>query len=92
MSATTAAPDQGGWPDETATGRPAAVSRQHDRFAASEDAALAALELTWSDVGYHAFSADGGPWCAVSSAGEVLTGGTPNELDREIQAHWEAMQ
>jgi len=54
--------------------------------------ALAALELTWSDAGYHAFSADGGPWCAVSSAGEVLTGVTPDELDRKIRTHWEAMQ
>jgi len=75
-----------------ATGRSAAAGGQQDRFAAGEDAALAALELTWSDAGYHAFSADGGPWCAVSSAGEVLTGGTPDELDREIRAHWEAMQ
>jgi hypothetical protein len=92
MSATTAAPQQADWPDETAAGRPAAASGQHDPFAVDQDAALAALELTWSDAGYHAFSADGGPWCAVSSAGEVLTGGTPDELDREIRAHWEAMQ
>jgi hypothetical protein len=93
MSATTAAPQQAGWPDETAPERPAAASGQHDPFAVGQDAALAALELTWSDAGYHAFSsAGGGPWCAVSSAGEVLTGGTPDELDRAIRAHWEAMQ
>jgi hypothetical protein len=73
-------------------GRPATASGQHDPFAVDEDAALAALELTWSGAGYHAFSADGGPWCAVSSAGEVLTGGTPDELDRKIRAHWETMQ
>jgi len=92
MSATSAAPQQARWPDETAIGRPAAASGQHDPFAVDQDAALAALELTWSDAGYHAFSADGGPWCAVSSAGEVLTGGTPDELDRTIRAHWETMQ
>jgi len=92
MSATTAAPQEAGWPDETARGRPAAASGQRDPFAVDEDAALAALELTWSDAGYHAFSADGGRWCAVSSAGEVLTGVTPDELDRKIRAHWEAMQ
>lgn len=92
MPATTAAPEQACWPGETATERSAAASGQHNPFAAGENAALAALELTWSDVGYHAFSADGGPWCAVSSAGEVLTGGTPDELDREIRTHWEAMQ
>jgi hypothetical protein len=73
-------------------GAAAAASGQHDPFAVDEDAALAALELTWSDAGYHAFSAEGGPWCAVSSAGEVLTGGTPDELNRTIRAHWEAMQ
>ena len=92
MSTTTVAPEQADWPDETAMRRPAAASGQHDPFAVDEDAALAALELTWSDAGYHAFSADGGPWCAVSSAGEVLTGVTPDELDRKIRAHWEAMQ
>lgn len=92
MPATTAASEQAGRPGRTAAGRPAAAVGQHDRFAAGEDAALAALELTWSDAGYHAFSAGGGPWCAVSSAGEVLTGGTPDELDGEIRAHWEAMQ
>lgn len=73
-------------------GPAAAAGGRHDPSAAGEDAALDALELTWSDAGYHAFSAGGGPWCAVSSAGEVLTGGTPGELDREIRAHWEAMQ
>jgi hypothetical protein len=70
----------------------AAASGQHDPFTVDEDAALATLELTWSYAGYHAFSADGGPWCAVSSAGEVLTGGTPDDLDRTIRAHWGTMQ
>jgi hypothetical protein len=70
-------------------GTAAASSGQHDPFAVDLDAVL---ELTWSDAGYHAFSAGGGPWCAVSSAGEVLTGSTPDELDRTIRAHWKAMQ
>ena len=61
-------------------------------FDVGEDAALAELELAWSDGGYHAFSADGGTWCAVSSAGEVLTGDTPDALSRAIRAHWQAMQ
>jgi hypothetical protein len=73
-------------------GRAAAASGQRDPFAVDEDAALAELELAWSDGGYHAFSADGGTWCVVSGAGEVLTGDTPDALDRAIRAHWQAMQ
>ena len=57
-----------------------------------EDRALAELERAWADGGYHGFSAEGGTWCAISSAGEVLTGGTPDALDRAIRAHWQAMQ
>ena len=73
-------------------GRAAAASGQRDPFEVDEEAALAELELAWSDGGYHAFSAGGGLWCAVSSAGEVLTGDTPDALDRAIRAHWQAMQ
>ena len=51
-------------------------------FDVDEDRALAELELAWADGGYHGFSADGGPWSAISSAGEVLTGGTPDALDQ----------
>ncbi len=69
----------------TATGR-------RDVFAAGEDAALAELELTWADGGYHGFSAGGVIWSAISSAGQVLTGATPDELDRKIRAHWQEMQ
>ena len=61
-------------------------------FDVDEDRALAELELAWADGGYHGFCADGGTCCAVSSAGEVLTGGTPDALDRAIRAHWQAMQ
>ncbi len=75
------------------TGRAAAVEgQQRGVFDVDEDAALAEIELAWADGGYHAFSADGGTWCAVSSAGEVLTGGTPDALNRAIRAHWQAMQ
>jgi hypothetical protein len=64
----------------------------HGVFEVDQDAALAELELAWSAGGYHAFSAGGGTWCAVTSAGEVLTGGTPDELSRAIRAHWQALQ
>ena len=46
-------------------------------FAVDQDRALAELELAWSEGGYHAFTAAGGTWCAITSAGEVLTGATP---------------
>ena len=61
-------------------------------FAVDENAALAELELAWADGGYHGFSADDGTWSAISSAGEVLTGDTPDALTRKIRAHWQAMQ
>ena len=65
-----------------------AASGAHDPFAVNEDAVLAELVRTWEPGGYHAFSSDGGTWCAVSGAGEVLTADTPDALDRAIQAHW----
>jgi hypothetical protein len=61
-------------------------------FAVDENAALAELELAWADGGYHGFSVDDGTWSAISSAGEVFTGDTPDALTRKIQAHWQAMQ
>jgi hypothetical protein len=68
------------------------ISGQRDPFVVDEVAALAELELAWADGGYHGFSADGGTWCAITSAGDVLTGATPDELNRAIRAHWQAMQ
>ena len=57
-----------------------------------EDAALAELELAWADGGYHAFSADGGTWAAITNAGEVLAGDTVDALDQAIRAHWQGWQ
>ena len=69
-----------------------AASPHRGPFQVDEDAALAELELAWAAGGYHAFSAEGGSWSAISIAGEVLTGATPDELDRAIRAHWQAIQ
>ena len=69
-----------------------AASQRRGVFAVDENAALAELELAWTDGGYHGFSAGDGTWSAISSAGEVLTGDTPDALTRKIRAHWQAMQ
>jgi len=68
------------------------AARQRGVFAVDENAALAELEPAWADGGYHGFSVDDGTWSAISSAGEVLTGDTPDSLTRKIRAHWQAMQ
>ncbi len=73
--------------DGQAGGRP-----RRGVFEVDEGRALAELELTWAGGGYHGFSADGGTWSAISSAGDVLTGDTPDALTRKIRAHWQAMQ
>ena len=74
------------------TGRAAAGSQRREVFDVDQEAALAELELAWAAGGYHGFSADGGTWCAITSAGQVLTGGTPDELATAIRAHWQAIQ
>jgi len=74
------------------TGRAAAAGTHRDPFRVDEETALAELELAWAAGGYQGFSARGGTWSAVTSAGEALTGGTPDELSRAIRAHWQAMQ
>jgi hypothetical protein len=76
----------------TGTARADAAGQRRAVFAVDEEAALAALEEAWADGGYHAFGVEGEFWSAISSAGEVLTGSTPDELDRNIRAHWQAMQ
>ena len=68
------------------------AGQRRDVFAVDQDAALAALEDAWTEGGYHAFGVDDGTWSAIGSAGEVLTAGTPDELDRKIRAHWQEMQ
>jgi hypothetical protein len=69
-----------------------AARQRRGMFSVDENAALAELELAWADGGYHGFSVDDGSWSAISSAGEVLTGDTPDALIRKIRAHWQAMQ
>lgn len=71
---------------------PAIRSQHRGVFDVDEDCAVAALELAWADGGYHGFSAEGGTWSAISSAGDVLTGDTPDALTRKIRAHWQVMQ
>ena len=69
-----------------------AASPHRSPFQVDEDAALAELKQAWADGAYHGFSVDGGLWSAISSAGDVLTGDTADELDQRIRAHWQAMQ
>ena len=61
-------------------------------FEVDEDCALAELELAWVEGGYHGFCVNDGLWAAITSAGDVLTGDTPDALARAIRAHWQAMQ
>jgi hypothetical protein len=72
--------------------RQAADGQQRGVFEVDQERALAELEQAWADGGYHGFSADDGLWSAISSAGDVLTGNTPDALNRRIRAHWQAMQ
>lgn len=76
----------------TGTAKVGTAGHRRAVFAVDEDAAPAALEQAWADGGYHAFSVDDGIWSAVGSAGEVLTGATPDDLDRKIRTHWQEMQ
>jgi hypothetical protein len=69
-----------------------ATRQQRGVFSVDENAALIELELAWADGGYHGFSAGDDTWSAISSAGEMLTGDTPDALTRKIRAHWQAMQ
>ena len=72
--------------------RQAAGRQQRGMLEVDEDPALAALELAWAHGGYHGFSADGGLWSAISNAGDVLTGDTPDALAQKMRAHWQVMQ
>jgi hypothetical protein len=65
---------------------------KRDIFAVNEPAALAELERAWASGGYHGFACDDGNWSAISSAGDILTGDTPDGLTSAIRAHWAARQ
>jgi len=65
---------------------------QRNPFRVDQDRAQAEFEEAWAAGGYHGFGAEGGIWCAITSVGQVLTGGTPDELARAIRGHWQAMQ
>jgi hypothetical protein len=70
-----------------------AVPGRRRVFEVDEDAALAELELAWAYGGYHGFCVlEHNLWSAVSSSGEVLTSHTPDGLDQQIRAHWQALQ
>ncbi len=69
-----------------------AVPGRRGVFEVDEDAALAVLERAWADGGYHGFCVEHSLWCAISGSGEVLTGGTPDGLDQQIRARWQALQ
>jgi hypothetical protein len=74
-------------------GQPQSRSQPRGVFEVDEDAALAELERAWTDGGYHGFCVlEHSLWCAISSSGEVLTGNTPDGLDQQIRAHWQALQ
>ena len=55
-------------------GRPAAASQYRGPFQVDENVALAELEQTRAAGGYRAFTAEAGIWCAITRAGQVLTG------------------
>ena len=70
-----------------------AVSARRGVFEVDEDAALAELERAWAGGGYHGFCVlEHSLWSAISSSGEVLTAATPDGLDQQIRAHWQALQ
>ena len=76
----------------TGTAKAGTARQRRAVFTVDEDAALAALEQAWAEGRYHAFGVDDGLWSAIGSAGDVLTGSTPDELDRKIRAHWQETQ
>ena len=64
------------------TARQAAAGRQRGASEADENAALAELERARADGGYHGFCVlEHRLWSAISKAGEVFTGNTPDGLD-----------
>jgi len=64
-----------------------------DPFAVNEDRALDALTLAWGDC-YEIYITDGQwqAWHDDAPDGEMLTGTTPDELNRAIRADWLSRQ
>jgi len=52
------------------------------------------LSWNWHGLtgGYHGFCVADGLWSAISSAGQMLTGHTPDALSQAVRAHWQALQ
>jgi hypothetical protein len=72
---------------------PAADGQPRGAFNIDPIPALAELKLTWGDAGYSGFSVDDdGTWSALTSAGDMLTGDTVDELNRAIRSHWQGWQ
>jgi hypothetical protein len=70
-----------------------AVSGIRGVLEVDEDADLAELEKAWAYGGYHGFCVlEHSVWSAITSAGDVLVGDTPDGLDQQIRAHWQALQ
>jgi len=80
-------------PDIDDDGQPRSRSQPRGVFEVDKDAALTELEKAWADGGYHGFCVlEHSLWSAITSSGEVLTGSTPDGLDQQIRAHWQALQ
>lgn len=64
-----------------------------DPFAVDEDKALSALSLAWGDL-YEVYVV-AGQWQAWHDSApdhDVITGSTPDELNRAIRADWSRRQ
>jgi hypothetical protein len=71
----------------------AAGGQQPGMSEADEDAALAELQRAWAGGGYHGSCIlEHSLRSAITTSGEVLTGNTPDGLDQQIRAHWQAPQ
>ena len=65
-----------------------------DPFAVDDVRALDALRLAWSGE-YDEIWVHGGEWCAHhkdAGEGDVITGSTPDELNRKIREDWSRRQ
>ncbi len=62
----------------------------HDPFTVDENRALDALTLAWADE-YDELWCSDGKWCARHKDAlddDVITGSTPDELNRAIRTDW----